>query len=289
MYFQKPADALTATGAADAAADGVAQLPSPAGGVPALPAPQWDAAVPPPLTPPSRAPAAAPYSAPLPDVGGTEGAVYAAGQVKRPDSGDTPPPKPKPIPEPPGGAAVTQLPSKERVFYVYNDAELEQAIMDRIVQDLLAANAMKEPKDRKSREYVIAQQAPFLKYPPLPVLSPPGVPYKSKTASYEPHQLTLEPGYVVHRLLYFEERNGERAGWDLGPLSTLVATTHFFVDTLLVPQTIASGAVHGYWDTSAGKCQPGSPTPYYLYPPGLTLTGSVFEAGVITGFAFLFP
>jgi hypothetical protein len=121
------------------------------------------------------------------------------------------------------------------------------------------------------------------------VLSPPSIPYRAKTYAYEPRKVTAEPFFVVHRRLYFEERNGERAGWDLGPLSLLTAVSHFYLDTLLFPQTFASGCVNGFWDTSSGKCLPGSPTPYYLYPPGLTLSGSVFEAGIVTGFAFLFP
>jgi hypothetical protein len=36
-----------------------------------------------------------------------------------------------------------------------------------------------------------------------------------------------------------------------------------------------------------GKCSPGSPTPYYLYPPGLTITGVTTELGLITGGAFI--
>jgi hypothetical protein len=205
-------------------------------------------------------------------------------------SGDNPPPTPNKVPELANVAEVIKLPSRERIFMVYNDPQLERAIMDRILQDLLDINDKKPLGERKSREEVVRQQAPYLKYPPLPVLSPPGVPYQAKTAAYAPHQATLEPLYVVHRRLFFEEKNGERAGWDLGPLSTLVGTTHFYLDALLIPHNIAAGVVYGYWDTSAGKCLPGSPTPYYLYPRELTLTGSVFEAGVITGLAFvLFP
>jgi hypothetical protein len=172
---------------------------------------------------------------------------------------------------------VTQLLPRSEIFQAHNDAQLEQITMERIREDL-----------RAQGKYGPAQEE-YLKFPPLPVLVPPGVAYQSKTYLYEPRTVIAEPGYVVHRRLYWEERNGERTGWDLGPLSTLVATTHFYLDTLLWPAHVFGGACYGWWDTSAGKCLPGAPTPYLLYPPGLTLAGSVFEAGVITGFAFLFP
>jgi hypothetical protein len=34
---------------------------------------------------------------------------------------------------------------------------------------------------------------------------------------------------------------------------------------------------------------PGSPTPYMLYPPGLTITGTAVEGLFITGVAFAIP
>jgi hypothetical protein len=62
-----------------------------------------------------------------------------------------------------------------------------------------------------------------------------------------------------------------------------VSTVSFYKNALLWPNSLASGLEVGFWDTSAGKCLPGSPTPYYLYPPGLTITGVLTEAGLITG------
>ena len=95
--------------------------------------------------------------------------------------------------------------------------------------------------------------------------------------------------YVVHRRLHFEEKNAERYGWDLGFIQPLVSTAFFYKDVLLLPNSVVSGFAYGFWDTNAGKCLPGSPTPYMLYPPGLTITGTTFEAVVITGAAFVFP
>jgi hypothetical protein len=287
MYFQKPADALTATGAGDPGPDEVAQLNTPARvpGSDVLPAtlPQPTARSAPVDRPPRPV-----FNVPPMDTVPT--AAYPA-QDKEPvgpgglpipkpgGSGDTPPTTAlkKEIKEPPGGATVTQLPRREQIFTVYNDPQLEQAIMDRIREDL-----------RRDGKYT-PEQEQYLRFPPLPVLSPPSVPYVAKTWQYQPYKFTVEPFYVVHRRLFFEEKNAERAGWDLGPLSTLVAATHFYVETLLFPAHLVDGCTYGFWDTSAGKCFPGTPNPYLLYPPNLTLSGSVFEAGVVTGFAFLFP
>ena len=95
--------------------------------------------------------------------------------------------------------------------------------------------------------------------------------------------------YVVHRRLHFEEKNAERYGWDLGIIQTFVSAAYFYKDVLLWPNSLASGVAYGFWDTNAGKCLPGSPTPYMLYPPGLTITGSVVEGLFVTGVAFAIP
>ena len=41
------------------------------------------------------------------------------------------------------------------------------------------------------------------------------------TVGAAPSTVVLEPGYVVHRRLYFEEKNAERYGWD-EPVQLLV-------------------------------------------------------------------
>jgi hypothetical protein len=89
--------------------------------------------------------------------------------------------------------------------------------------------------------------------------------------------------------MHFEELNSERYGWDLGFIQPLVSTAYFYRDVLRWPMSLASGCAYGFWDTSMGKCLPGSPTPYFLYPPGLTITGGAFQGVIITGAAFVFP
>ena len=188
-----------------------------------------------------------------------------------------------------------QLPPRESVFMVYNDAQLEKAIMERPRQDLLdqLARQFESEKKRKptpeEQSKFLEGQEKYLVFPPLPVISPPGVAYQPKTVTYEPRKLAIEPGYVVHRKLYFEEKNSERIGWDLGPMQTLVSAAYFWKDAILLPQGLVSGCKYGFWDTSAGKCLPGSPSPYLLYPPGLTVSGTVVEGAIITGGFFVFP
>ena len=170
-----------------------------------------------------------------------------------------------------------RLPPQSDVFAFPNDPQLEKAVLDRL------------RKDEKE-----AGRDPFAKYKPeltFPSMPPVGgnVPYQPKTISYPPMRVNHEPLYVVHRRLHFEEKNAERYGWDLGIIQPLVSAAYFYKDVLLWPNSLASGVAYGFWDTNVGKCLPGSPTPYMLYPPGLTITGTVVEGLFVTGVAFAIP
>jgi hypothetical protein len=196
----------------------------------------------------------------------------------KPIDQDIPPSTSKKQPIPAVPESEIRLPPRQSVFgIVYDDPQLEKAVMDRLREDL-----------KREKKYSPDQER-YLVFPPMPVISPPGVAYQAKTSTYPPHQAILEPGYVVHRRLHFEELNAERYGWDLGPLQTLVSAAYFFGDVLAWPHSLASGCEYGFWETSAGKCAPGSPVPYYLYPPKITASGSAFETLVVltTAFAFL--
>jgi hypothetical protein len=107
-------------------------------------------------------------------------------------------------------------------------------------------------------------------------------------ANYAPKFATLEPGYVVHRKLYFEDQNSERYGWDLGMAQPAVSTLYFFKDVLIWPHKLASN-MHTRYDVSAGKCPPGSPVAYYLYPPELSFGGGVIGTTAVLGTIFLLP
>jgi hypothetical protein len=203
--------------------------------------------------------------------------VPAAAQQPDKDKDKKPPEKTAEEWEKEDRAKYVKLPPLEAVFAFPDDDELERAILERLRQD--------------ERE---AGRDPYAKYPKtvrFPKIAPVGggIPYESKTASYPPVRVNYDALYVVHRRLHFEEKNAERYGWDLGIIQPIVSTLFFYKDTLLLPNSLASGLAYGFYDTNVGKCLPGSPTPYMLYPPGLTITGSVFEAVVITGATFIFP
>src|SRR5207248_2698295 len=89
-----------------------------------------------------------------------------------------------------------------------------------------------------------------------------------------------EPYYVNHGRLLFEEVNAERYGWDLGLFGVPVSSAYFFKDLVLMPYHRFTDPCR-WMETSAGKCLPGDPVPYKLYPEGLSLTGAVAEAGAI--------
>lgn len=248
---------------------------------------------------PSRLP---PPPPPVSSAPGTAGRTYyfqkPADPPPPPAAATAPRPRAEPPPRPPAPAPqtptpppapvnpdrYTSIPPRELVFQLPNDANLERLILDRLREE--EAN---RPPDSEGR-----RPNPYDKYPkdltfPKSSVVGGGRPYQPKTLSYPPLRARYEAPYVVHRRLHFEDRNTERAGWDLGIVQPVVSTLLFYKDVLAWPQSLASGCAYGFWDTSAGKCLPGSPTPYYLYPPGLTISGGLFEAGIIVGSAFAFP
>lgn len=181
-------------------------------------------------------------------------------------------------------AKYVRLPPRSDVFAFPNDAQLENAVLERLRAD----EASKVDPITKKPVDPFAKYPKTLTFPALPQVGD-GFAYQSKTVNYPAMRVNHEPLYVVHRRLHFEEKNAERYGWDLGIIQPLVSAAYFYKDVLLWPNSLASGVAYGFWDTNVGKCLPGSPTPYMLYPPGLTITGSVVEGLFITGVAFAIP
>ena len=138
------------------------------------------------------------------------------------------------------------------------------------------------PGQKRPRKYIGLDN---LKFPDIPDIAQ-GKTYAQRV--YPPSKVELEPGYVVHKRLYFEEKNAERYGWELGAAQPFVSAAYFYKDFAFLPYHFASNLCERY-DTSAGKCLPGSPVPYYIYPPGCSWTGLLAEAGVVTGLTFIFP
>jgi hypothetical protein len=106
--------------------------------------------------------------------------------------------------------------------------------------------------------------------------------------SFAPMTEFAEPNYVCYGKLFFEEKNEERYGWDLGFFQPLVSAGEFYFDLITLPYQIGSAPCQ-YFECSAGYCLPGDPVPYLLYPPGFSVTGLMAEAGTAVALLAIFP
>jgi hypothetical protein len=111
-------------------------------------------------------------------------------------------------------------------------------------------------------------------------------PYKPRT--FVAHALIVEPNFVPHGHLFFEQKNFERGGWDLGILSPFASAGKFYCDFVMLPYQLANQIGRGI-ETSAGKCLPGDPVPLLLYPPEINMTASLAETAAIIGLIAIFP
>jgi hypothetical protein len=121
-------------------------------------------------------------------------------------------------------------------------------------------------------------------FPDEPVLS---------TETYAPRLFPptteiVEPNYVCYQRLLFEQKNLERGGWDLGFFTPVASAGTFFFDVAWLPYHLWTRPLQPC-ECSAGYCLPGDPMPLLLYPPELSLTGAVMEAGTIVGLVAIFP
>ncbi len=153
----------------------------------------------------------------------------------------------------------TELPDPERYFRRESETELRERIRKDARGQRIAF-----PEDQPvSKEVYVARQ-----FPPLTEV--------------------VEPNFVLHGRLYFEQPNTERHGWDLGVLQPAVNLGVFYKDLVMLPYHFWARPLQRY-ETSAGKCLPGDPTPLLLYPPERSATGLLGEAGTILGLIFIFP
>ncbi|MGL6076862.1 MAG: hypothetical protein ACRC8S_22130 [Fimbriiglobus sp.] len=188
-------------------------------------------------------------------------------------------PKLPEAPKRPAPSPVAFPISRDRAFEFNNDAALDARMMKEISE-------AKKSESSQTKEFVFDPKNYII--PETAKLPSDGMAYVPKTAGYPPIQVKLEPGYVVTRKLLFEELNSERYGWDLGFIQPVVSTAFFYKDTLLWPAHLASNLRERY-DTSAGKCLPGSPVPYFLYPEEISLFGATVGAATFVGTGFMFP
>jgi len=105
---------------------------------------------------------------------------------------------------------------------------------------------------------------------------------------FPPMTETVEPNYLCYKRLYFEDKNSERYGWDLGFIQPFVSTGIFFWDSATLPYRMATEPCRKY-ECNSGYCMPGDPVPYLLYPPIWSVTGGAAEIGAIIAIAAIFP
>jgi hypothetical protein len=160
-----------------------------------------------------------------------------------------------------GLKGVREVPGLEKLTRLETEAQLQE----RMKQEALRAG------DR-------------LVFPEEPVLSKEMYPGRH----WAPKAMEIEPCYVAHGRLLFEQQNFERGLWDLGPFTPLVSMAAFYFDVAALPYHLGTRPCQQY-DTSAGKCLPGDPAPLFLYPPELSFSGAVAELAVGTGLFFVFP
>ena len=205
--------------------------------------------------------------------------------------------KAEPKAEPKAGKTATSPASQTKfegavnrstAFRLQGDAELNRRMVNELIKE--ANERAKEANERSKqnpKDKIIANAADY-NFPEVQQVAPPGTPYVAKTVNYPPGGIFIEPTYVTHRRLYFEDRNTERYGWDLGPLQTVVSAGAFYKDVFLFPAYFASHP-HERYETSRGKCRPGDPVPYFLYPPEIDIWGYAAQASTLVGAGFVFP
>ena len=156
------------------------------------------------------------------------------------------------------------IPGLQRLSQLDSDRKLEERIRQ-------------ETRERTPNEQVV--------FPEQPILS--RQIHMGRVGLWPVRQLVVEPNFLVHRKLLFQQLNTERYGWDLGPITPLVCAGKFYTDLLTVPMAI--GARPCERDASTGYFLPGDPVPLLLYPPEITMTGSALEVGVILALVAIFP
>jgi hypothetical protein len=159
--------------------------------------------------------------------------------------------------------------------------QLEPPDIERVAQAMQSDVALMERIRQEHRERKPMERVTF---PESPVLTRDI--YRGR--SWDPSKLVIEPNYVIYRRMYFQQNNFERYGWDLGPITSVLSATTFLTDFLTWPYQVFSDPCR-CMESNAGWCLPGDPVPLMLYPPEISLTGALAQAGVVLGIVAIFP
>jgi hypothetical protein len=91
-----------------------------------------------------------------------------------------------------------------------------------------------------------------------------------------------------HRPLYFENVNLERHGYSFGVAQPFVSASHFACSTVILPyRMVAEPPCQPIY--TLGHVRPGTPTPFRVYWPPLSLPAGVAEGALIVGLICLIP
>ena len=94
---------------------------------------------------------------------------------------------------------------------------------------------------------------------------------------------------LVHRPLYFEDIGAERYGHTLSPcLQPLASATRFYASVFILPYKMGLQTPNECVYT-LGYYRPGSCAPYMIDPLPFTWRAAAFQAGAVTGTAFVIP
>ncbi len=141
--------------------------------------------------------------------------------------------------------------------------------------------ALFERMRQEARERPVPERIDF---PPEPLIASGN--YSGR--SYPPSTEIVEPAYQSYGRLYFEQKNFERYGWDLGPVSALISPGVFFADVVLLPYNFFKAPCERR-EVNTGYCLPGDPVPLMWYPPEWSLSGALGEASAVLLLLVAFP
>lgn len=121
--------------------------------------------------------------------------------------------------------------------------------------------------EKRMRQQAMQRQPPdTVQFP----YNPPLTKAKYQERHFAEQTVYEEPNFVCYNRLYFEEKNAERYGWDLGFMQPVVSQLYFYKDLTLLPLRFIARPCQRF-DSSAGECLPGDPVPYIVYPPEINL------------------
>ncbi len=98
----------------------------------------------------------------------------------------------------------------------------------------------------------------------------------------------IEPSFIVHRRLLYEQPNFDRHGWELGPIQPGISAGLFLYDVAMMPYHTWTRPFQ-QWDSSAGNCLPGDNTPLFLYREEFSVSGLIAQGGAVWVGLAMFP